>query len=247
MPDRLVHLELHLLGVDHDRRHAGGALVGAEERGRLLGDARRLPLEPERLDVLPAGLRARPDVRARVAARLEQPVADRHRVDSAAALDELLLDLGAVRGEEELPLAERAHRRLRDLHVRVPQAPPRRGGRARPCRRARRRTGRARPACGTSPIGPRAVRARACRSRRRPRRRRRRGARRRVRPRPSAAGRTRSPTRRSTRTRTPTPSVSDVGQRLDAAVLRADGLRPARDGARVGVRRPRAERRIHTR
>ena len=60
MADRLVHLQLHLLGVDHDVGHAGGALVGAEQRGRLLGDARRLALEPEALDVLPAGLRAEP-------------------------------------------------------------------------------------------------------------------------------------------------------------------------------------------
>ena len=27
--DRLVHLELHLLGVDHDVHHAGGTLGGA--------------------------------------------------------------------------------------------------------------------------------------------------------------------------------------------------------------------------
>ena len=70
MADRLVHLQLHLLGVDHDRRHAGRARVGAQQRGRLLGDARRLALEPERLDVLPAGLRARAAVRARIAADL---------------------------------------------------------------------------------------------------------------------------------------------------------------------------------
>ena len=110
MPDRLVHLKLHLLRGDHDRRHRGRALVGAEQRGRLLGDARRLALEAEALDELPAGLRARADVGARVAAHLEEPVADRHRVDAAAALDELLLDLDAVGGEEQLALALRADR-----------------------------------------------------------------------------------------------------------------------------------------
>ena len=73
--DRLVHLELHLLGVDHDRGHARRALVRPEERCRLLGDPRGVPDQVERLDVLPAGLRARADVRARVAPRLDDPVA----------------------------------------------------------------------------------------------------------------------------------------------------------------------------
>ena len=45
--DRLVHLQLHLLGVDHDGRHRRRALVGAEERNRLLADARRLAVEAE--------------------------------------------------------------------------------------------------------------------------------------------------------------------------------------------------------
>ena len=71
--DRLVHLQRHLLGVDHDRRHPGRARRRAQERGRLLADARRLALEAERLDVLPAGLGARAAVRARVAADLRRP------------------------------------------------------------------------------------------------------------------------------------------------------------------------------
>jgi hypothetical protein len=42
-----VHLELHLLGVDHDSRNPGRAWNGAKERGCLLGDARRLGFERE--------------------------------------------------------------------------------------------------------------------------------------------------------------------------------------------------------
>src|SRR5262249_21330369 len=80
MPDRLVPLELRLLRVDDDGRDPRRALIGAQQGGRLLGDARRLTLERESLDVLPAGLRAGADVRARVAADLEEAVPDRHRV-----------------------------------------------------------------------------------------------------------------------------------------------------------------------
>ena len=67
--------------------------------------ARRLLREPERLDVLPAALRARAAERARVAALLEEPVAGRDRVEAGAALDDVLLDVGAVGGDEQLALA----------------------------------------------------------------------------------------------------------------------------------------------
>src|SRR5439155_25008502 len=75
VPDRLVHLERHLLCVDHDRRYLGRARLGPQQGGRLLADARRLALEPEGLDVLPPALRARAAVGARVAADLGDAVA----------------------------------------------------------------------------------------------------------------------------------------------------------------------------
>ena len=112
MADRLVHLQLHLLRVDHDGRHARRAYVGAQKRGSLLCDARCLALEAEVLDVLPAALRGRAAVRGRIRAHLEDAVARGERVDPAAGLDELLLDLGAVGGDEHLVLALRADERL---------------------------------------------------------------------------------------------------------------------------------------
>src|SRR5439155_7799525 len=88
------------------------------QRRRLLRDARRLALEAECDDVLPTRLRTRAAVRARVAAKLRHAVADGHRVDAAAALDVLLLDVGSLGGDEHLALGLRAHERLRDLHLR---------------------------------------------------------------------------------------------------------------------------------
>ena len=118
---RLVHLEHHLLGVDHDGHQAGRARVGAQQCGGLLGDARRLALERQRFDVLPAGLGARAAVGARVAADLRDAVAYCHRVDAAAALHRLLLDRGAIGGDEQLLLLLGADRRSRHLHVLVPE------------------------------------------------------------------------------------------------------------------------------
>src|SRR3954453_11084398 len=105
VPHRLVNLELHLLGVDDDRRDPGRARIGAEESGGLFADARRFAFEGERLDVLPAGLCARAAVRTRVAADLRDALACGHRVDPGAALDDLLVDRGAVRGDEQLLLS----------------------------------------------------------------------------------------------------------------------------------------------
>src|SRR5207248_4647594 len=90
MADRLVQLEVHLVRVEDDRRPPGRTGIGAQEGRRLLGHARRLALEPERLHVLPAGLRAPAAVRARVAADLGHAVRGRDGVDPGAALDELL-------------------------------------------------------------------------------------------------------------------------------------------------------------
>ncbi len=96
MADRLVDLEGHLLGVDHDRHAPRRALVGSQERDGLLADARRLAVEAERLDVLPAALAAGAGVLARVAADLELVALGGIGVDSAAALDEHLLDRAAL-------------------------------------------------------------------------------------------------------------------------------------------------------
>ncbi len=118
--DRLVHLELHLLGVDdhgrRPRRDTRLARSSAAACSATRGASRSSP-SPSTYSQPACALDA--DVRARVAAHLEQAVAGRHRVDPAAALDVLLVDLRAVRGEEELALAQGADQRLRDLHVRV--------------------------------------------------------------------------------------------------------------------------------
>src|SRR5437870_9020269 len=89
MPDRLVHLQLHLLVVDDAVHHARWTDRRGQQRRRLLRDARRLALEAECDDVLPTRLRTRAAVRARVAAKLRHAVPDGHRVDAAAALDVL--------------------------------------------------------------------------------------------------------------------------------------------------------------
>ena len=58
-------------------------------------------------------------MRARVAADLRHPVARGHRVDPAAALDELVLRRRTVGGDEHLVLALRADRGRGDLDVLV--------------------------------------------------------------------------------------------------------------------------------
>ena len=119
MTDRLVDLQRNLVPVQHDGHHAARALVGAQECGRLLGDAGRLTGEVEPVDVLPAALAARTDVRARIAPHLEDTVTRGGALDPGAALDQLLLDLRPFRGEQELVLALRAHHRLADEDVRA--------------------------------------------------------------------------------------------------------------------------------
>ena len=117
--DRLVDLQRNLVPVQHDGHHAARALVGAQQRGRLLGDAGRLTGEIEPVDVLPAALAARADVRARIAPHLEDTVTSGGAFDPGAALDQLLFDLRPLRGEQELVLALRTHHRLPDEDVRA--------------------------------------------------------------------------------------------------------------------------------
>src|SRR2546427_79056 len=87
MPYRLVYLQHHLLAVEHDRRQRRGARFGAQERGCFLAHARRLPLERQPFDVLPARLSARPAVRAWIAPHLDATLGDGERVDAGAALE----------------------------------------------------------------------------------------------------------------------------------------------------------------
>src|SRR2546422_1752405 len=121
MADRLVHLQRHLLGIEDDVHLARRALVRLEEGRRLLGNSRGLAFEAEPFHVLPASLTRRAGMRARVTPHLVHAVPDGHRVDPAAALDDLLLDLGAVRGEKELVLTDGAYRRLCHLDLRATQ------------------------------------------------------------------------------------------------------------------------------
>ena len=234
--DRLVHLELHLLVVDHDGRHPGGALVRAEQRGRLLRDPRRLRFESEALDVLPPGLRARADVGARVGAELDDPVADRHRLHAAAALDELLVDLDPVGGEEELSLALGAQRRLGDLDVGVAQRlldaqaerdlVVERNGEGvsldrRPVRAGARLERRERPRLGAAGRGgePAGAERSVARSLGRE---------------PAVGG---EPPGAADEHPHADPFALAVAERLDAAVLRPDRLRAPDDRSRIGVAR----------
>ena len=118
MADRLVHLELHLLCVDDDRGRGSRARIGAEEGRGLLGHARRLALEPERLDVLPArpGRSSRRGRSGSCGSGRARPPGRRRR-GRRTALHELLEDVGAVRGAEGPLLAHRPRRCLDDRHV----------------------------------------------------------------------------------------------------------------------------------
>ena len=109
MADRLVHLQRHLLRVDHDRRHRGRAERRPQQLGRLLDYSRGFAREAEREHVLPARSGARPAVGARIAADLRDVAVGRVGVDSGAALDEILLDGRSVRGHEGPLLAARPH------------------------------------------------------------------------------------------------------------------------------------------
>ena len=87
-----------------------GQASARQERCRLLADPRRLAVEAELLDVLPAALAARAAVRARIAAVLNAAVVrDRQRVDPAAALDEAL--------RESAPSEERKTRSSRSART----------------------------------------------------------------------------------------------------------------------------------
>ena len=134
----------------HDGGHGRRADVGAQQRGRLLARRAAPPPRgraPRRTPSRPA--RSSRRARSGSCALLEDAVAGRDRVDPAAALDELLLDVGAVRGDSTCArgcartnadvtftsgLRERLLRAQAELDL---------------VRERRRRTGRARPASRT--------------------------------------------------------------------------------------------------
>src|SRR5205814_2883604 len=66
---------------------------------------------------LPAGLPRDAGMSGRIATDLHPPVPDGDRLDPAAALHDLLLDIRAGGGEVQLPLLLRAHSRLRHLDL----------------------------------------------------------------------------------------------------------------------------------
>src|SRR4029453_6341275 len=101
----------------------GGGAARAGGRPPLPAATRRLPVEPERLDELPARLGARAAVGTRIAPVLDAAVVrDGKRVDAAATLDEALRDARAFGRAEDALFAHGADGRLRDLHLGPPHA-----------------------------------------------------------------------------------------------------------------------------
>ena len=117
--DGLVHLHDRLLRREDDGRPAGRALGCEQERGGLLADPRRLSVEVQPLDELPAALDADARVLARVAPDLGHVAGGRIGVDPASGLVDLLLDVRPLGRDEHLVLALGAHHRDGDLDVRV--------------------------------------------------------------------------------------------------------------------------------
>ena len=98
--DRLVDLQLHLPGVEHERGDLARALRRREQLDGLAADALGFLDQPQRADVLVAGRLHVSAERVRVAAPLHVAVADRDRLDAPAGVRDDLLDRGAVaRGE----------------------------------------------------------------------------------------------------------------------------------------------------
>ncbi len=246
MADRLVDLQRHLVRVEDDRRHDRRAHVRGQQRFCLLGDPRRLRGEIEAFDVLPAALRARPDVGAGIAPQLEHAVANGRAVDPAAALDQLLLDVGPLGGDQNLVLALGSHHRPAQDEVSALE----RLLRAQAVldllgqRDVERIPLHGRPVCAgvgrdrsegarIPPAGRARERARAQRGVAGP-----------VRGEPPVAGE--APRAAGEHADADALALA-VAQRLDATVLRRHRLVAAQYGARVGVLRPGAQRRVHRR
>ena len=117
--DGLVDLHDRLLRREDDGRPPRRALGCEQERRRLLADARRLSVEVEPLDELPAALDADARVLARIAPDLGHVPGGRVGVDPAAGLVDVLLDVRPLGGDEHLVLALGAHHRDGDLDVGV--------------------------------------------------------------------------------------------------------------------------------
>ena len=91
----------------------GGHGIGGQQRGRLLGDARRVARQVEREDRLPAALDGLAAVRVGIRAGEHLAVAERVGDDAGAALGVRLLDAAAFRGAEDLVDLHEAERRVR--------------------------------------------------------------------------------------------------------------------------------------
>src|SRR4029079_10359342 len=100
--DRLMDLERHLLATeDQVRRLERGAGVRAEQRPGLAPDARRLAGQVDLADELPAA-RSVLAADAGVGAPLGLTFADSGGVHQRAALDDVLVDVGALARHEPL-------------------------------------------------------------------------------------------------------------------------------------------------
>jgi hypothetical protein len=99
--DRLVDLQCHLVGVEHDRRRALGALGSFQQGDRLLRHRGGAGHEVEAAHQLPPlGAVLAPHPRVRTALRLA--VADGGGIDHRPALDQALADAAALTGREPL-------------------------------------------------------------------------------------------------------------------------------------------------
>src|SRR5439155_18182163 len=105
-------LQWDLIPVEDDGRDGGRAFVRPGQSFGLLRDPWCLAFQVQALDVLPPRLAAGADMGAGIAAWLEHAVVRSGAVDAGPALDQFLLDLGPLGGEEELVLALCPHHRL---------------------------------------------------------------------------------------------------------------------------------------
>ena len=247
MADRLVHLELaSARRRSRPSSRPAGHASARSSAAASSADARRLALEAERLDVLPAGLRARAAVGARVAADLDVAVVgrrarrSRRRTRRAPARrrrprrrrSSLLLARarGRTPGATSTPACAQ---RLLGAQAELDLLLERHLERVALDRRRVLAARAARPGASSTAVGPRGARAANATARAR---------RRRARPRRRAAGRRRSPRRRRRGRGRRCPRVSPSDDRVDARRSSSHRLRPAHDGPRVGVPGARAAR-----
>ena len=122
--DRLVHLELHLAAVEHQRRDLARALLRGQQLDGLRARPLRLVDEAEPPDVLPprGGDVAPEGVGERTT--LDLALAERRRLDPAARLHGRLIEGGSLAGREARAAAKQVQRRLRERDALDPLHPP---------------------------------------------------------------------------------------------------------------------------